>query len=206
MKELISKHLKNHTYPRWLRGLARLLWKLQGWKLLGKKPQIPKYLLVVAPHTTNQDFFYYLGVSMGYDIHPYFIAKKDIFNGLLGPFMRSIGGIPIDRSARADVVDLAAAEFRNHDEMVIAILPEGTRKKKPYWKSGFYYIALEGQVPIVMVSMNFKEKWIRLSEPYMLTGDQQRDLDVIRTFYSDARGIKPENFSDIVFQERQENP
>ena len=202
MKALITKRLKNHTYPRWLQWLARIFWSVQGWKLHGKRPTIPRYLLVVAPHTSNKDFFYYLWLSVGYNIHPYFIAKKDIFNGLLGPLMRSLGGIAIDRAASADVVDQAAEEFRSSEEMIIAILPEGTRKKRPYWKSGFYYIALEGQVPIVMASMNFKEKWIKLSEPYALTGDQQRDLDVIRAFYSDAHGIKPENFSDIVFQER----
>lgn len=203
MTDLIKKRLKDHNYPGWLHRLALFSWKARGWKLLGKKPSVPKYLLVVAPHTTNQDFFYYLWLSVGYNIHPYFIAKKDIFNGLQGPIMRSLGGIAIDRTASFDVVDKAAEEFRSNEEMVMAILPEGTRKKRPYWKSGFYYIALEGEVPIVMVSMNFKEKWIKMSEPYTLTGEQDRDLDVIRAFYSDAYGIKPENFSDIVFQERK---
>lgn len=202
MTSLIKQRLKNHTYPGWLVFLARMFWRLGGWKQLGKRPVVPKCLLVVAPHTTNQDFFYYLGLSFAYNIHPYFLAKKDIFNGLMGPLMRSIGGISIDRTASEDVVDQAAQTFRDHPEIIMAILPEGTRKKRPYWKSGFYYIALEAEVPIVMVSMNFKQKWIRLSEPYLLSGNQQQDLEVIREFYKDAHGIKPENFSDIVFQEK----
>ena len=110
----------------------------------------------------------------------------------------------IDRSQSKNFVDQIADEFASHDEFVIAITPEGTRSKTPYWKSGFYYIALAAKVPIVMATIDFPKKLIIYGHSFMPTGDVEADLDVIRANYAGALGRHPERMGEIRFREAEE--
>ena len=127
-----------------------------GWKLLGERPPFKKYLILAAPHTSNWDVPVMLAMSYVYGIRVSWIGKHSLFRGPLGPLMRFLGGVPVDRRARHNAVQQMADEFHRRDELCLMITPEGTRDRAEHWKSGFYYIARSAGVPIVLGLIDFK--------------------------------------------------
>ena len=177
------------------RALGRTAMRLTGWKFEGAFPNEPKFVIIVAPHTSNWDFP--LGVaalfSLGFRIA--FMGKHTIFKWPLGPFMRWLGGIPVERSVSRDRVAETVAAFNGADQLILAIAPEGTRKLVPRWKTGFYHVAHGAHVPIVPVSFDFGRKVVGLGPPFMPTGDQEGDIAQIKEFFRGAIARHPENFA-----------
>lgn len=176
-----------------MKALASFVFhRLLGWKFQGRFPDISKCVVIVVPHTHWMDFFIGLMVRklIGVDIS--YIGKKSLFEGPFGWFFRWTGGAPVDRSKRSDTVGAVAQLFAGRDVFRLALAPEGTRKKVETWKTGYYYIALEAKVPIVLVAFDYGTKTVRISEPRYPTGDYEADYAGYKKFYEGVIGKVPE--------------
>ena len=131
------------------RGIGRLVLWLMGWRLAGAIPNEPKMVMIGAPHTSNWDFVFFIGATAEEGVQPNFMGKHTLFQGMMRNFMFDMGGIPIDRTKRSNVVEQVAAEFEQRDHLALVIAAEGTRSSNGEWKSGFYNIARAANVPIV---------------------------------------------------------
>lgn len=174
--------------------LARFIFfKLMGWKFFGSWPTgIKKSVVIVVPHTSWHDFYLGLLVRRILEVEIKFLAKKEIFKPPFGWYFRWMGGTPLDRTPGQNKVEAIAEIFQQKENFNLAISPEGTRKKVADWKTGFYYIALAADVPIVMIAFDFGKKSVRVSEAFFPTGDRQDDFDTIQYFYRDVVGKVPE--------------
>jgi 1-acyl-sn-glycerol-3-phosphate acyltransferase len=188
----------------WIQRWSTTLLRWIGWKVVGDLPSARKSVFIVAPHTSNWDMP--IGLCAGYASGilrrwPYGFMMKDVmFRGPLGPLMRWIGGLAIDRSSPHDVVQQMVHVFEARDDFVLAITPEGTRSRRPHWKSGFYHIALGAGVPIVPVAFDYRRKEVGLGTPMTPTGDPDADLGTLRRFFQDVTPKRPENFGPIRFR------
>ncbi len=180
-----------------LSWLTRFGMRILGWQLVGEAPDMPKYILIAAPHTSNWDFLIMLAIDFAFKIACVWMGKDSLFSGLLGQFYRSMGGIPIDRGASRNVVEQAVRAFNHNERMVMAIPPEGTRRRTARWKTGFYYIALGANVPIVFGFIDFEHKTAGIGPTLMPSGDIEADMVIIRDFYQDIKGKFPENFGEV---------
>lgn len=178
-------------------GFAKFLFfKLLGWKILGSfSPEIKKAIVIVAPHTSWHDFYIGAFARKILKIQINYVAKKELFRPPFGWYFKWMGGSPLDRDSRQNTVDLMVELFSGKEEFRLALSPEGTRKKVEQWKTGFYYIALKANVPIICVSFDYKAKIITIGKPYFLTGDITKDFDVFHSFFKNVEGKKKENFS-----------
>ncbi|HBH24742.1 MAG TPA: acyltransferase [Cytophagales bacterium] len=164
---------------------------LAGWRIIGApKEGLKKYIIVVAPHTSNWDFL--LGVFtrgvVGFKSR--YLAKKQLFLPPLGWLFRLLGGYPVDRSKSSNMVEAVAEIFNQHSEFVIAITPEGTRKQVTKWKSGFYHIATLAKIPLVFAGLDYATKSVIFrDEPYWPSGDYQKDLPEIQGWFADKKGL-----------------
>lgn len=181
--------------------LGRLYLRLLGWQLQGQKPPFAKYVILAAPHTSNWDVPFMLAMSFVYGIRVNWVGKHTLFRGPLGWLMRAIGGVPVDRRARHNAVQQMVDAMARRDAMCLLITPEGTRARTEYWKSGFYYIALRSQAPIVLGLLDFRRKVGGLYDAFLPSGDVSADMDRIRAFYQGATGKHPENFGPIRLRE-----
>lgn len=177
------------------RALGRSALSLSGWKLEGEIPNEPKFVIIVAPHTSNWDFPVGVMALFAIGFRVSFLGKHSIFKWPLGPFMRWLGGIPVERYVSRDRVADSVAAFNGADSLILAIAPEGTRKLVTKWKTGFYHVAHGASVPIVPVSFDFAKKTIRIGAPFRTTGDQARDIGEIKDFFRGVVAKRPENFS-----------
>ena len=132
-----------------VRRIILWLYTLQGWRIEGSLPEIDKFVIAGAPHSSNWDFVFFTGATAEQGIQPNFMGKHTLFESMMGNFMRDMGGIPVDRSRRANYVEQVADEFRRRDRLALVIAPEGTRTSSGEWRSGFYHIARAANVPIV---------------------------------------------------------
>ena len=175
--------------------LARLALRLLNMKIVdpnqGKWPE--QYVLPTAPHTSNRDFPYgiYIRPMIGQYIN--FVAKDSLFKWPLGPLLRWMGGVPVVRSRRTNFVDAVADIFRTKKDFKLCIAVEGTRSKVRKFKTGFYFIALKAEVPLVLCAFDFGNRELRFSEPFYPTGDIRADFDRIYRFYDGIKGLVPEN-------------
>lgn len=186
-----------------MRYIMRAILRLLGWKLVGTLPDEKKYVVIFAPHTSNWDFVLMLMVRFCFRMKVAYLGKHTLFKPPFGWFFKMFGGIPVERSSAHNVVDMAAEIIKSRDEIQFALAPEGTRSKKKYWKSGFYRIAQKAQVPILLTYIDSKKRHLGLGKLVQVTGDVEQDLQVIRDFYQDKPGIKPELASDIQFEEKK---
>ena len=175
--------------------LAQLGFKLTGWKLVGDLPHERKYVIIVAPHTSNWDFLLGLCFVFLHQIKLTFMAKHTIFAFPFGGLMRWLGGMPIVRTSHSNLVDATAQAFRDSDDLVVAMSPEGTRKRTERWKSGFYWMAYKGGVPIAIGFIDYKRKHIGLEGVFYPTGDYDADLPKIQAFYRDKGARYPDKFN-----------
>ena len=172
-----------------------IYYRLLGWKTNVTVPHYDKCVICAAPHTSNWDLFIgklFYG-AIGRDAS--FMMKKEWFFFPLGILFKAIGGIPVDRSRKTSLVDQMADRFARSKQFHLAITPEGTRKRNPDWKKGFYYIALKAQVPIMLIGVDYPAKTITSTKAVMPTGDFERDMREIKLYFKDFRGKNPENFS-----------
>ena len=175
-----------------LKWLSYHILKLAGWKIDNRFPDIDKYVLVGAFHTSNWDFVYGILTRWALGQKFYWVGKHTLFIKPFGSLFRSMGGIPVDRRARHGFIQKMVDEFNRRDEMRLAILPEGTRSKVSYWKTGFYYIALQAQLPIVLGYFDYKNKIIGACDVVYPSGDIEKDFQLIKQFYADKVGKCPE--------------
>jgi 1-acyl-sn-glycerol-3-phosphate acyltransferase len=175
-------------------ALGRLGMGLAGWRFEGSFPDLPRMVLIVAPHTSNWDFVVGLSAKLALRLKASFLAKHTLFWWPLGAYLRSIGGIPIDRSAPLGVVDEALRALRKSGRYILVIAPEGTRRRVGRWKSGFYRIAEAARVPIFLVAFDYGRKVVRLGPLFEPTGDYDGDLATIRSHYDGSMACRPELF------------
>ncbi len=175
-----------------LRGLSLLLLKICGWKTAGKMPDEPKFVMIVAWHTSNWDLFYGAIVALALKADVVFLAKQELFRFPFGPLIKWLGGIPIERKESHHIVAQMVRYYNEHERFVLAIAPEGTRKKVQYWKSGFYHIAYEARVPVQLAFLDYGSKSGGAGPLMHLTGDMESDFKIIREFYSTVRGRHPD--------------
>lgn len=177
-----------------LRPLYVLIFKLSGWEIDGDFPHhIRKYIVAVAPHTSNWDFP--LGVMTRSILRredAHFLGKHSLFKPPFGWFFRWLGGYPVDRTSNHDVVQQVVDIFNAHEDFILALAPEGTRKKVAKLRTGFYYIAKGAKVPIVPVGFDFSMKRIVIGSPMMPTDDFDADMNSLLTFYRKMKGKNPE--------------
>ncbi len=176
-----------HAAPR-LTGVAWALLKILGWKLEGRSPTEPKYVLIAVPHTSNWDFPITLSMAFIFNFEIFWMGKDSLFKGWKGPLMRWMGGIAIDRKSSNNVVQQTIDAFNNNDRLVITIPPEGTRSKVDKWKTGFYYIAVGADVPIGMGYLDYKRKVGGFLPTFHPTGDVEKDIADMRKSYEGITG------------------
>jgi len=179
------------------RTIARTFLRLTGWKSEGGRPPYDRFVLIAAPHTSNWDLVYLIAFAWLYEVRIAWMGKRQIFRPPLGGLMRALGGIPVVRERSTNMVDAMAATVRDHrptdDRPLAMVVPaEGTRAYAPYWKSGFYYIALAAEVPIVMGYLDWRTKHGGFGPALLPTGDVRSDMDEVRAFYADKTGKYPE--------------
>ncbi len=171
------------------RWLGRLLFRTLGWSFPGSIPDIPKAVIIVAPHTSNWDFVIGAAAMLAMDLDTRFLGKHTLFTGPLGAFMRFLGGIPVDRSGGGKgVVEDMVARFEASDQLILSLAPEGTRKAVAQWKTGFHRIALAAGVPIVATALDWGRHEIRFREPFQPTEDVAGDIGELQRFFADSRG------------------
>jgi 1-acyl-sn-glycerol-3-phosphate acyltransferase len=179
---------------RLLRLFGRAALRLLGWRFEGAIPNIPRCVMIVAPHTSNWDFFIGLAALLALDLRVTWLGKHQIFRGPLAPLWRWLGGVPVDRSAPEGVVEQAAAVLASRQSAFVAIAPEGTRRKVERWKSGFWRIARAAGVPIVPVAFDFGRRAVVLFEPFTPTADYEADLAALQRRFSAEMARNPGNY------------
>jgi len=171
--------------------LFDLAFRISGWKLSGNVPlHLPKSLIIVCPHATWIDFPVGLGARSMMNMPINFWGKKELFDGFKGGIFRWLGGYPVDRSKNNNLVG-AIVDIYNAKESFHAVLaPEGTRKNVESLKTGFYYIAVQANVPIIMIGFDYVNKLIHIREPFVPTGDFEVDKLVIAEYYQTIPGVQ----------------
>ena len=184
---------------------SRLLLWLSGWKVEGERPDIPKYVMIAAPHTSNWDFYYTILMAFHYRLKIYWMGKSSLFDGWRGPIMRWLGGIAVNRNAASNLVNDTVETIKRSEKITVVVPPEGTRGEVTYWKSGFYYIAHGAGVPIVLGYLDFARKRGGLGPVFMPTGDFEADIKEIQKFYEPIQGKHRKNFSGAAVQSRKDS-
>ena len=169
-----------------------IFFKLMGWRLEGELPALKKCIIIVIPHTHWQDFTLGLVVRSVLNVPINYIGKQSLFKPPFGWFFRWMGGAPIDRSKSSNTVEAVANIFKEREEFRLALAPEGTRKKVTELKTGFYYMAMAAEVPLIMVAFDFGKKCVRIAEPFSPSGNYETDLPRLKAFYKDVQGKVPE--------------
>jgi 1-acyl-sn-glycerol-3-phosphate acyltransferase len=165
-----------------------------GWRIDGDIPDLPKMVLIVAPHSSNWDFIVGVAAKVAMRLRVKFLGKDALFRFPLGILMRYLGGIPVDRSAANEVVSSVVAQFGRRQRMLLAIAPDGTRRPVARWRTGFYHIARGAGVPILPVAFDWGSKTIRIGELFSPTGDLDADLTLLRQRFIGAsrRRVEPQ--------------
>jgi|TARA_B110000967_G_C18859113_1_gene548889 1-acyl-sn-glycerol-3-phosphate acyltransferase len=170
-----------------------ILNRILGWRVENGFPKEPKkYIIIAAPHTSWIDFPIAILARMSVGTMVHFIGKGSLFKFPFGYFFRALGGTPVDRTKSNKLVDAVINLFNSKEEFRLALSPEGTRKKVAHWKTGFYYIAKGAKVPVVMATLDFENKKLKISEPYYVTGDLEKDFEHFNLFYKNVKGRNPE--------------
>ncbi|MDJ1481495.1 lysophospholipid acyltransferase family protein [Cytophagaceae bacterium YF14B1] len=176
-----------------MRFIARLYFWLIGWKVKNEVPStLKKYVMIGLPHTSNWDFPIAMAALLILRLKTNYLAKRELFRFPLGIIMRAFGGIPVDRSKHGGLVDAMIDELNKHDEMILLIPPEGTRKYVKDWKTGFYRVAMGANVPIVLAYLDYGRKTTGLKAVFYPTGDYEKDVEVMKSYYKGMKGKYPE--------------
>jgi 1-acyl-sn-glycerol-3-phosphate acyltransferase len=174
-----------------LRLLSNSLMRLAGWRVEGKLPDFPKYLIIGAPHTSNWDFLLFLGVIFRLKADVRYMGKAELFRSPLGWFFYWCGGIPVDRSKSSGLVEQMVDASNRSDKFILTIAPEGTRHGVKEWKRGFYHIAKGANLPIVTAKVDGKQKAMRVGDVFHLTEDMEADMKAIQEMFKGMVGVNP---------------
>jgi 1-acyl-sn-glycerol-3-phosphate acyltransferase len=182
------------VHSRWRRLLGIGLMRLSGWRIENNFPDVKKFVLIVAPHTSNWDFFHGACAYFALQLQTTWLVKESALKGPIGALARYFGAAGIDRSQASNIVHAYIAEFLKREAMILTITPEGTRKKVPEWKSGFYRVAVAAKVPIVPVAFDFPRKRVVVNPPFYPNDDLDADLPKIKAHFNAQMARHPELF------------
>lgn len=177
-----------------VQGFAGWFLKTSGWRIRGELPAAHKLILAVGPHTSNWDFIVCVAAMLALDIRIYWLGKHSIFRWPVAKLMCRLGGIAVDRSNTLGVAEQIGGRLRAADEMILAITPEGTRRKVAKLKTGFARIARAGQCPIVPLTLDFALREIRLHPLFEASDDPEADALSMRTIFATATPRRPQGF------------
>jgi 1-acyl-sn-glycerol-3-phosphate acyltransferase len=180
---------RDKKFRRWL-GKAWLAFF--GWEVVGGAPPVRKAVVIAYPHTTNWDLPFMLAVAYAIDCDVHWLGKKSLFRSPYGGFMRWVGGISVDRSRHTRLVDAVVESIAPQEELMVVIPPEGTRSQAGRWKSGFYWVAVQSELPIILGFLDYTRKRGGLGEVLHPTGDLDADFEKIRAFYHGIEGKYPD--------------
>jgi len=173
-----------------------------GWDLTGITDNMPpKFVFIAAPHTSSWDFTYMIAAAFILRLRIEWLGKHTLFTGNLGWLYRALGGIPVDRSSPHNIVEQIRLRFQEQPRLILAVSPEGTRRKSEYWKSGFYHIARGADVPIGLSFLDYSTRTCGIGDFILPSKNVRVDMDKIRDFYKDYRGKFPQNESCIRLRE-----
>ena len=179
---------------RLTRWIGRTGLKLLGWKIVGNPPDMPKVVIIAAPHTSNWDLIIALNAMLAYGMPIFFMMKKEAFFWPLGPLWKKMGGMPIDRKSKNDVTSQIVDRFNQEDVLWIAITPEGTRSRVPGYRKGYLRIAEAANVPVFLFGVDARNKTVIFDKVLETTGDADADADAHYAYVSaNYNGIKPKN-------------
>ncbi|MFT5693488.1 MAG: 1-acyl-sn-glycerol-3-phosphate acyltransferase [Oceanicoccus sp.] len=173
--------------------LSLAIMTLIGWRIEGDRPVHKKYILLAAPHTSNWDFPLIIMVAFRLKLDVHWMGKSTLFPFPVRAIMFWLGGIPIDRSQASNVVDQMVDQFNVRENLIVLVPPEGTRSKVDRWKSGFYHIAAQAKVPIVLGFVDAGAKQIGFGPDFFPTDNIENDMEKMKLFYKQKIGIIPEN-------------
>lgn len=182
-----------------LRNIASTILRLSGWEVIGEIPKIDKAVYIAAPHTSNWDGFWLIIAKTVLGLEARFLAKHTLFWWPMGAILNWFGAIPIDRSGGSGVVQDMVEMFGEEERLNLALAPEGTRKWTQYWKTGFYTIAVEADVPIVLGFIDYGGKKMGIGGTFKPSGDLEKDLKFLRDFYRPYMPRHPRNKGPIAF-------
>jgi 1-acyl-sn-glycerol-3-phosphate acyltransferase len=174
-------------------SVARFILGIFGWKVEGELPaSLRKYIIIAAPHTSWWDFPLGLLARAAIGRHIYFLGKASLFRPPFGWIMRALGGYPVDRSKRSNVVDQVVELYNTHEDFAIALAPEGTRKKVSEFKSGFYHIAKGAGIPIICVKFDYRDRRVIYGQPFFPSDDTEADLKFLWDYFAGVQGKRPD--------------
>lgn len=176
------------------RQLARILLLVTGWRLEGAIPDLRKCVIIGAPHTSKWDFFFGLLYKMHYGLNIHFLMKKELFKFPFSLFYNRVGGIPVNRGKKNNLVETLYHKFTQNENFYLALAPEGTRNLVHEWKRGFYHIAKKANVPIVLAYMDYGRKVVGIGRVFYPGADIEEDMREIKAFYACVQAKFPEQF------------
>ncbi|MGX4675328.1 lysophospholipid acyltransferase family protein [SAR92 clade bacterium H246] len=178
-----------------LRVISRLMLKIIRWRVIGALPEGQrKYVLIVAPHTSNWDFILFIFAVSVLRLQPSVLIKSTLFVGPLGWFLRYCGAIPVNRTQANSLVDYIAGIYAEREEFVLIITPEGTRSANPNWKRGFHHVARKAEVPVLVVYVDSAIRTIGIEGLMEPSDDADADIRKLKQFYDSKSGLKPKNY------------
>jgi 1-acyl-sn-glycerol-3-phosphate acyltransferase len=180
------------VFSRLFQGVSILFLKIAGWRRIGQVPDLPKFVMIGAHHTTNWDAPIAIAMVFAFRLKAYWLGKHTAFRWPFAGILRWLGGIPIDRTKSTDVVGQMIEEMKKRADLVLLLAPEGTRKKVTRWKTGFYHIARGAGVPIVLAFLDYARKEGGLGPVFHPTGNFETDMAEILKFYAAVTGKHPE--------------
>lgn len=177
-----------------LERIARVIMASFGWTIRGELPNLPKFVVIGAPHTSNRDWLLVMATAYALNVRISWMMKHTMFRGPLGTLLRRLGGVSINRREMQGVVEDCVAKFQRFEKFVLCITPEGTRSKVREWKKGFYHIATGAGVPIIPAIFDYGLKQVRFAPAFTPTGDLTADLSSLRALYAGVTAKNPHLF------------
>ncbi len=176
--------------------VGQILLKLMGWRTVGALPEREQYIIMVVPHTSNWDVVIGLCTRFALGVKIHFLAKHQLFFFPLGPILKALGAVSVNRSSSANRVEQTVALFNQQKQLKLAIAPEGTRSAVTRWKEGFYHMACAAHMPIVMIGFDYATKEIRIQDAFWPTEDKNKDFAYFVSFFRTIHGKYPKEIPD----------
>ena len=169
-----------HAFGRWL---GRTVLRLGGWRVVGEFPDLPRLMIIVAPHSSAWDAVWGLAAKLALGLDVRFMAKRELFRGPLGWLLRRFGGEAVDRSRPGGTVEQAAQRMREADRLWLVIAPEGTRRRVEHWKRGFWHIARSAEVPVLCAWFHYPDRTIGIGPMLHMSADPEADMQHVRSVF-----------------------
>ena len=176
------------------RAVAMFAMRASGWRFEGELPNLPQFVIIVAPHTSNWDFPLGIMAMFALGVRGTFLGKDSLFRWPVSLAMRWLGGVPVNRFSPHNVVEQTIAYFRQRERIVLALSPEGTRKKLPEWRTGFYYVAKGAGVPIVPLAFDFSQRVFRIFPPVVASESRDADFARLHAFFDARMARHPDRY------------